>query len=407
MALPLAVGDEVIGALTVQSTEEAAFSDEDITSLQAMADQLAVALHNARLLRDLEAAHAELVRTKTFEALATATIEAIHWIGNKALPISNSAARLREDLQELAQADPQQVASMQEDLTLIEDSARLIGAVQEHLVGPAREQKPRPVMVEDVVKDTIVPMSAPDVELRVAPEVPLARADTTQLSRAVGYVLQNALEATEELPERRITVEIGPAEGGEFVSIRVSDNGPGIPEDELDKIWAAFYTTKGAQHAGLGLSAVLQIVEQLEGRVAAANGPQGGAVFEIQLPAFEGTLPRAELPSGRSVLLVDDADAWSDFAASALVEAGNTVARSKDGRVDPAPYDLVIVDDVLEGAANDEVLQRLVEADTGERVIVVASNLRVERAMELMGLGAQDVLPKPYTPAGLAEVVRP
>ncbi|MDY0019665.1 MAG: GAF domain-containing protein, partial [Anaerolineae bacterium] len=54
MALPLGVGDQVIGAVTVQSVEEAAFSDEDITSLQAMADQLAIALNNAQLLQALE-----------------------------------------------------------------------------------------------------------------------------------------------------------------------------------------------------------------------------------------------------------------------------------------------------------------------------------------------------------------
>ena len=61
MALPLALGGNVIGALTVQSTAEAAFSDEDISSLQMMADQLAVAINNARLLQDLDGANKELV----------------------------------------------------------------------------------------------------------------------------------------------------------------------------------------------------------------------------------------------------------------------------------------------------------------------------------------------------------
>ncbi|MBN2393811.1 MAG: GAF domain-containing protein, partial [Anaerolineae bacterium] len=98
MALPLIVGDKVIGAVTVQSKEEAAFTSEDMTTLQTMADQLAIAIDNARLLKDLEATHAELVRTKTFEAIATATGEAIHWVGNKAAPIPGSIARVREDL---------------------------------------------------------------------------------------------------------------------------------------------------------------------------------------------------------------------------------------------------------------------------------------------------------------------
>ncbi len=407
IALPLVVGDTVIGALTVQSLEEAAFGDDDITALQAMADQLAVALDNARLLRDLEAAHAELLRTKTFEAIATATIEAIHWIGNKALPISNSVARLRDDLDRLSQADPEQVESMREDLVLIEDSAWLIVAVQEHLIGPAREQKPRPAMLDDVAKDTAVAMGIPTdvIVYTVAPDLPLGRADTTQLSRAFGYVLKNALEAMEGAAEQRITVEVAPTDDNRFVAVSIADTGPGIPEEELDKIWAAFYTTKGAQHAGLGLSACLQILDQIEGQISAANLPDGGGMFELLVPVFDGPLPAAELPSGKSILLVDDADAWSHFVAAALADAGNIVARSADGQADPAAFDLILLDDVLETADSLEVLKRLVAAGAGGKTVVVASSLRVERAMELMQLGVRDVLLKPYTPAELAEIV--
>ena len=68
MSLPLVVGDDVLGAVTVQSVEESAFSDDDITTLQTMADHLAVAIRNAHLLKELERAHAELLRTKTYEA---------------------------------------------------------------------------------------------------------------------------------------------------------------------------------------------------------------------------------------------------------------------------------------------------------------------------------------------------
>ncbi|MGD9099490.1 MAG: GAF domain-containing protein, partial [Anaerolineae bacterium] len=98
MALPLVVGETVLGAVTVQSVEERAFSNDDIQTLQTMADHLAVAIHNAQLLKELEAAHSELLRTKTYEALATATTQAIHWIGNKALPITTTVARMRGDL---------------------------------------------------------------------------------------------------------------------------------------------------------------------------------------------------------------------------------------------------------------------------------------------------------------------
>jgi len=407
MALPLAVGDEVIGALTVQSIEEAAFSDEDITSLQAMADQLAVAINNARLLKELEAVHAELVRTKTFEAIATTTIEAIHWIGNKALPITASVGLLRDDLEQVAQLAPDLAASMREDLDVVENSAQLIFSVQEHLIGPAREEKPRPTMAEDVVKDAAVALGMPAemISYNVAPDVPLVLADTTQLHRAFGYVLRNALEAMEGTPEQHITVEIAPADDARFVAVRVTDTGPGIPEEELEKIWAAFYTTKGPKHAGLGLSACLQVFKQIDGRVSAANAPGGGAVIELQIPVYEDPLPAADLPAGKSILLVDDDDSWSHFAEATLTGAGNTVTRSVDGRSDLDVFDLILVDDVLETADSSAVLQELMAAGASDRTLVLASSLRVERAMELMPFGVRDVVLKPYTPAALAELL--
>ncbi|MFL7791543.1 MAG: GAF domain-containing protein [Anaerolineae bacterium] len=405
MALPLVVGGDLIGAVTVQSTEEAAFDDDDITSLQAMADHLAVAIRNAQLLQELETAHAELLRTKTYEAIATATLEAIHWIGNKALPISAGVERLTQDLGRLPRSEPGYLASMHEDLEMIADSAALIVSVQEHLIGPAREEQPRPAMVEDVVRDAAVAAVIPAemISYAVAPDLPLVRADTTQLSRAFGYVLQNAVEAVEDADERHIAVEVAPV--GDFVAVRIADTGPGIPEEDLDKIWAAFYTTKGVQHAGLGLSAALQVLKQLDGQIVAANVPDGGAVFEVLLPIHDDPLPDAALPSKKKILLIDDDDAWSRFAMAALKGAGNKVTRSADGRVDLKPFDLILMDGVLEHADSRAVLEQVVDESAGAKTLMVASGLRVEDAMQMIQLGAKDVVLKPYTAAALAEIV--
>ncbi|HRT30982.1 MAG TPA: GAF domain-containing protein [Anaerolineae bacterium] len=406
MALPLIVGETVIGALTVQSVEEQAFSAYDITSLQAMADQLAVALRNAQLLRELEAAHAEIVRTKTYEALATATLEAIHWIGNKALPITASVERLRQDLQDLASVDPLRVESMGEDLDIIAQSARLIMDVKEHLIGPAREQSPRPALLEDVVKDAVTQLGLkPDrVRFAIAPNTPLVLADTTHLGRALAYVLKNAVEATEGVAAPQITISIAPAEGN-TVAVSIADNGPGIPEEALDKIWAAFYTTKGTTHAGLGLSAALQILKQLEGDIYARNLPEGGACFEMRLPAAApGTASAAALPAGKRILLLDDDDAWSAFAVQTLEQAGNQVTRASQLEGAPEAYDVIVLDNALAAADSLDVLRRLRKAGCAGKTVVVASRLWAERATELLQGGAKDVILKPYTPVGMEKL---
>ena len=407
MALPLIVGEKAVGAVTVQSIEEAAFTDDDITTLQTMADHLAVAINNARLLKELEAANAELVQTKTFEAIASSTIEAIHWIGNKALPILGSVDRLRDDLQELSQVDADLLASMQEDLGLIEGSARLIVSVQEHLIGPARQEKPWPAMLDDVVKDAVVAMGIPQemVSYSVDPDLPLALADTTQLRRAFGYILQNSLEAMDGVVEKHIAVEVGSTKDGRFVEVSIADSGPGIPKDQMDVIWTTFYTTKGASHAGLGLSACLQIMRQLEGQISVANAPDGGAKFTVSLPVPGVPSAEVALPSGKSVLLIDDDDSWSRFAQQALTEAGNTVECSAEGRADPVPFDLILMDDVLEQTDPAAAVRWLATLDAASKTTVVATSMRVERTLELIQIGARDVVLKPYTMAALAEAV--
>ena len=403
MALPLAVGEAVIGAVTVQSVEERAFSDYDITSLQAMADQLAVALRNAQLLRDLEAAHLELLRTKTYEAIAAATLEAIHWIGNKALPITASIERLHDDLKDLSDVDPLCVESMREDLEIIGQSAQLIVDVKEHLIGPAREQEPRPAMVQDVVKDAVAILELPPVWVRyeIADDVPLGLADPSQLGRAFAYVLKNAAEAVVANADPQIAISVALAEGG-YVAVSIADNGPGIPAEALDKIWAAFYTTKGAVHAGLGLSATLQILNQIEGKIYASNLPEGGARFELHIPVAAAPSAPAALPAGKKVLLLDDADAWSAFAIEALTDAGNTVIRVETLEGAPGSYDVIVLDNALSAADSLALLRQLRRAGIADKVVVVASRLWAERATEMLQLGAKDVLSKPYTREGLA-----
>jgi CheY-like chemotaxis protein len=231
-------------------------------------------------------------------------------------------------------------------------------------------------------------------------------ADTTHLSRAFGYVLKNAVEAMEKVDEQCITVNIASAAGGDFVAVRITDTGPGIPEEDLEKIWAAFYTTKGVRHAGLGLSACFQILKQLDGQISAVNDPAGGATFELLIPVYEGLPPAAELPTGRSILLVDDDDVWSRFVEMTLTRAGCAVTRSVEAHADLGVFDLILVDDALEATDVRATLKQLRAAGVGDKTLVVASSLRVERTMELMPFGVRDIVLKPYTPAGLAELVR-
>jgi len=338
MALPLMAGRKVIGALTVQSTEEAAFSDDDVAALQMMADQLAVAIDNARLVRDLDRAHQELLRSKTYEAIANATGEAIHWVGNKAAPIPGSADRVADDVarylcmavalladlppearqhpfaQVLAQAteeleeagirvdevltdlqaqSPQRlrrmlsVASIFEDLDIIRNSARAILNIKEDLIGPARQRHLEMVDLAALLSETIASMGIRPEYVRTlfAADLPRVVADPVQLNRVFVNLIKNAMEAMEHVEDKKLFVWARRADEPGFVVVDVIDNGSGIPPELIDKIWMAFYTTKGDRGGtGLGLPACAQIIGQLNGKITVESEVGLGTTFSVFLP---------------------------------------------------------------------------------------------------------------------------
>jgi len=72
------------------------------------------------------------------------------------------------------------------------------------------------------------------------------------------------------------------------IAITVEDNGTGLPEEDVERVFDPFFTTKApGEGTGLGLAICAQLIEDIGGRIQAANGPEGGAVFTVLLPVEE------------------------------------------------------------------------------------------------------------------------
>ena len=396
MALPLLIGENTFGAVTVQSTEEAAFSDEDISSLMAMADQLAVAIHNAYLLRELELTHAALLRAKTYEALATATTQAIHWIGNKAQPITSTVARMKAVLAD----EKPDLESLREDLDIIAENAQLIVEVRERMIGPGRDQTLRAAMIPDVVQAAafFAGISEEKLSLEVPPDTPLGLTDTTQLARILGYLFQNALEAH----ANHISATITPTLDRAHIAISIADDGEGIAPENKDQIWTAFFTSKGSSYTGLGLAAALTTLSQMGGRIAVDSEAGKGATFTIVIPTApdDEAIDLSHAP--QNIFFVDEAtDTWALFAANVLKLAGKNVV-VQESPAGAAEADLILVDEALTTTPVDEVIAQLQEAGVAHKTVVVTAALGTQRAARYMKAGVKDVALKPYTYLGLA-----
>jgi two-component system CitB family sensor kinase len=115
------------------------------------------------------------------------------------------------------------------------------------------------------------------------------------LATIVGNLIENAFDAVTSGPEVG-RVSVGIVEDDEVITVRVTDNGPGLPAGSSDLIFNDGYTTKparGSVHRGLGLALVYRLVQRLEGSVTVSDGP--GAVFTVVLPRTVRVVP---VPSG-------------------------------------------------------------------------------------------------------------
>jgi signal transduction histidine kinase len=116
-----------------------------------------------------------------------------------------------------------------------------------------------------------------DIDLASHAAMPL---DADRLQRALRNLVQNACEA---MPEGgRLYVES--RREGDFATIRVIDNGPGIPEEIADRLFEPFATYGKRNGSGLGLAVVRKVLDDHGGTVAATKPEGGGAAFELRLP---------------------------------------------------------------------------------------------------------------------------
>jgi len=153
------------------------------------------------------------------------------------------------------------------------------------------------IAVADVVRDAIsmaethAPKGRVQVRVSLPEDLPPIQGDPHQLRQIFTNLVTNAFEAMTTGGEVEIVAAAlageEPAPGvdnaGPMVQIAVTDNGPGVPPEVMDRIFSPFFTTK-PQGSGLGLAIVRKIVDAHDGRIDVGTRPGGGTLFRVTLP---------------------------------------------------------------------------------------------------------------------------
>lgn len=157
------------------------------------------------------------------------------------------------------------------------------------------ESKPLPYDLKFLIEDLILfirPQSKfkrVKFNIDIPTDLPQVYIDVGQIHQVFLNLFINSVDvfADYRAGEGEITVRAVTLSEKSSVKITITDNGPGIPEDILPKIFEPHITSKKAGH-GLGLSTCLRIINNHNGKITAGNLDEGGAVFEIELPMATG-----------------------------------------------------------------------------------------------------------------------
>ena len=244
--------------------------------------------------------------------------------------------------------------------------------------------------------------------------------DPGQIGQVISNLVINANQAmagggTLRIGAENVTIRAShalPLKEGRYLRISVKDEGIGIAEEHLARVFDPYFSTK-EEDRGLGLATCYSIVTRHGGHIAVESEPRVGSTFHIYLPASEKELPAKggatpEIAAGEGrVLVMDDQKFVQVVARRMLSSLGYEVETAADGaeaielyraaRDSDHPFDAVILDlTVPGGMGGKEVVRRLIEIDPQARCIVSSGYSEDAVIANFSGYGFRAALSKPY-----------
>ncbi len=283
--------------------------------------------------------------------------------------------------------------------------------------------------IKKIIKESVdFILSGKDIKVKY--EFPddlwLVKGDSSQLVQVFHNLAINSVEAIEkngliEISTKNITISedsILPLPPGNYVMITFKDNGKGIPQEILHKIFDPFFSTK-KEGSGLGLATVYNIIKKHNGYIKVDSLVGKGTMFFIYLPA-ETTQKPKEIKKDetketknkkRTILIMDDNDELRETVKELLELLGNKVYTAtkgeeaieiyKNNKIDLAILDLTIIG----GMGGKETIKELLKIDKNVKAIVSSGYSDDDAMANYKEYGFIGKIEKPYTIAKLKKLL--
>ena len=274
------------------------------------------------------------------------------------------------------------------------------------------------------------------LQTELAPDLWTISADASQIEQCLMNLAVNAKAAMPGGGGIRISTEMLDSEDsrfqppplkkphGLFARVTVRDTGCGMDADTIARIFEPFFSTKGEEGTGLGLSVVYGIMEEHGGWITVESAPEKGTAFHLWLPALHEPIPQPmdsglavarPLPrgNGERILLVEDEPGVLAFVSAALRQHGYTILTADCGAAARETFereqdniDLVMSDVVLPDATGMELLEEFYALRPDLRALLSSGYSEKQALVELVERRRIHFLHKPYTLIQLLEAVQ-
>ncbi len=279
LCVPLLIGERIIGVLeAVNKKERSLFDDYDLKIAEAIASQAALAIEKARLIE-------ESITSERLIAVGQTVSNLSFCIKNILTNLEGWASNMDTALNE------GDTHHQTKSWTMMRKSISRISELVSDMVlySSQKSQELNFMNINDIINEIADLLQEKAQSLQVTlrttcdQSIPPSLFYEKNLYRAILNLSLNAIEACGN-ENGLVTIHSSMNEHDNSVFIEIVDNGSGIPPENLDRIFTVFYTTKGFEHSGLGLTIARKILEEHGCGIVVESQPGRGSRFLIKLP---------------------------------------------------------------------------------------------------------------------------
>lgn len=329
-------------------------------------------------VQTLQSTQAQLIQSEKLSAVGEFVAGVAHELNNPLATVMGFSEILKT-----APVDPK----YQRHLMMIFKSAERCQKIVQSLLTFARRHQPERVpvainkLIEEVLEIVAYQLRTNNVEVlrEFDLELPMVLADGHQIQQVLINLVNNARQAIEaHQPSGKIII-VTEADKS-HVRIKITDDGPGISDENMRKIFDPFFTTKGVgKGTGLGLSLCYGLIKEHGGNITVTSLPGHGATFTVELPVTTQSAPAAavvvpepsfqtttitKVGNGKTVLVIDDEEMLLSLADAELTDSGYTVITANSGEaglreLGTRKVDAIVCDLKMPGLNGRQVLERV------------------------------------------------